>query len=161
LKSLEEKFRQSKRSHTFVESISLVRTPRGPKAETRTPEPDHTQPSAPLDQGEPTLPTPASVILEGLRQDWLTREPSVQPENEEPAQTGRKSCPKQQITMPSYTPFLESVKASLRKAEASVETRPLNNGETERSAARFAMIMLVGLAVLLAIGVLLYVKKGS
>ena len=162
LKSLESKFRQTKRTHTFLEHIT--RTPTALEPDAKTPfgvKPRTPKREIPLDTPEPTPPRPPTEVLGDLREGWLaSKETPTEPESEAPAQKSKKS-PTKQKALANYTPFIESVKTSVRKKLSSATRRYEAQGEKETSSAKLALLMIAILVALFGVGALIYAVSVS
>src|SRR5450631_635105 len=118
---MESKFRQTKRTHTFLEHI--VRDPTALEPETKKPfavKPRTTQHEIPLDKPEPQPPRAPTEVLSGLRESWLAGEANPdEPDTDAPAKKRQKSRQKKQKTLAKYAPFSESVKTTVQEKVSS------------------------------------------
>ena len=147
MKSLEDRFRNTKRTHNFLEDITLVKPPAAPAPVPQT---------VPLRNRQPEPVRPPIEVLEGLRQDWLTQESTPTRNTEATARPRRKPRPKRSTPFADYTPFLEALKSSIRRRlSPPTEGRNVRNRQ-ERSTLAVAGAMVAGIAILILIGALLY-----
>ncbi|HEY4381224.1 MAG TPA: hypothetical protein VGN01_12815 [Acidobacteriaceae bacterium] len=160
MSKLEQKFTRTQRTHTFIESISLAKRPEPETTPAAPPQPPTQVPVRHVSPAPSEIepPPPAIEVLEGLREDWLSRAATPEPETEAAPQPAgkRKQRRKSQTTLADRMSFVESLKASIRRRLASLkEARNLRTRQ-ERSTLVVAGAILAGIAILILIGALVY-----
>ena len=111
-------------------------------------------------QAQPLPARPKADVIESLRRDWLSHESAPKPEMDAAKEKpGHQPHARPPSTLPNYTPFSESLSASIRRRWASLQRHHDVSGVRPaegRSPLIVISCLLASFAILILVSALLY-----